>query len=223
MRKQPLRGFWLRAGRRRRRAAEQLLLSVILGVGMAFFLIHQFDAALRPQLVALAQAKLCNQLTLISNETVTEALAQQALTYSDMVFIQSAQNGGVSTLSTDTVRLNRLRSAVIGEVVMQVESLDSHSLGIPLGALTGIDLLSAVGPALPVQVLSVATADGQYRNDFTGAGINQTLHRVLLDITVTAQLLMPGGIVETTVSTPVCIAETVIIGQVPQTYLNLNQ
>lgn len=222
MRKQLLRGFWPRAGRKKRGAAQQLLLSVVLGVGLALFLIHQFDAALRPQLVALAQAKLRNQLVGISNHVVAEALSQQALSDPDIVLLQPAP-GGVSTLSTDTVRLNRLRTAVMEEIVAQVEALDSRSLGIPLGTLTGIDLLSAAGPAIPVRVLSVATVDGGYRNEFISAGINQTLHRVLLDVDVTAQVLMPGGIVETAVSTPVCIAETVVIGQVPQTYLGLNQ
>ena len=69
----------------------------------------------------------------------------------------------------------------------------------------------------------MASAEGNYRNDFTSAGVNQTLHRILLDVSVTARLLLPGGVVETQVSTPVCVAETVIIGQPPQTYLNWNQ
>ena len=93
-------------------------------------------------------------------------------------------------------------------------------MGIPLGVLTGIDIISALGPKLPIQVISVASAEGTYRNDFSSAGINQTLHRIYLDITVTAKLLLPGSIVETVVFTPICVAETVIIGQVPQTYLN---
>ena len=84
-----------------------------------------------------------------------------------------------------------------------------------------MDIFAGSGPDLPVQVLSVASAEGNYRNDFISAGINQTLHRVILDITVTADLLLPGGVVETFVSTPVCVAETIIIGQVPQTYLEL--
>jgi len=178
---------------------------------------------LRPQLTALAQAKLRNQLTLISNEAVTDALAREALSYSDMVLLQPGQNGSVATLSTDTVRLNTLRSQVMEEITRQVEALDSHRLGVPLGALTGLDLFAGLGPDLPVRVLSVASAEGVYGNDFVSAGINQTPHRVMLDVTVTAEVLLPGGIVETTAVTPVCVVETIIIGQTPQTYLNLAQ
>lgn len=222
MRKPPFRGLWLRSWRREW-APGQLAASIFIGVVLAIFLIHQLGVAVRPQLAALAQAKLQNQLTQISNEAVTDVLAQEALRYSDMVLIEPGPSGGIATLTTETVRLNNLRSAVLTRVVSQVENLDSHSLGIPLGALTGMDLFAGAGPDLPVQVLSVASVEGSYRNDFVSAGINQTLHRVMLDITVTAEVLLPGGIVETSIFTPVCVAETVIIGQVPQTYVELHK
>ena len=212
--------MWPLRGRREGRG--QLFLSIVLGLGLALLLIHQFDAALRPQLVALAEARVRNEVTCIADQAVSQALGDQPLTYTDMVNLQ-AREGQIATLSTDTVRLNLLRTAVLDQIVRQVEELDSHFLGVPLGALTGVDLFSALGPDLPVQVLSVASAEGNYRNDFTSAGVNQTLHRILLDITVTAKLLLPGGVVEARIDTPVCVAETVIIGQPPQTYLNWNQ
>lgn len=222
MRRPPLRGLWLRS-RRREWAPGQLMVSILLGLMLAAFLIHQLGLAVRPQLTALAQAKLRNQLTVISNETVANVLAQEALRYSDMVVMEPGLGGGIATITTETVRLNNLKSAVLTQIVAQVESLDTHSLGVPLGALTGLELFAGAGPDLPIQVLSVTSAEGTYRNDFVSAGINQTLHRVMLDITLTAEVLLPGGMVESIVSTPVCVAETIIIGQVPQTYLEVRQ
>lgn len=213
---------WPRHPKGRREGGGQLFLSVILGLGLALFFIHQFDAALRPQLVALAEVRVRNEVTHIADHAVSQALDDQALSYADMVQFQ-APGGEISTLSTDTIRLNRLRVSVLEEIITEIEDLDSHFLSVPLGALTGVDLLSALGPDLPVQVLSVASAEGSYRNDFTSAGVNQTLHRILLDVNVTVRLLLPGGIVETRIDTPVCVAETVIIGQVPQTYVGLNK
>lgn len=222
MRRPPLRGLWPRF-RRREWAPGQLFASIILGIALAAFLIHQAGLAVRPQLVALAQSKLRNQLTMISNATVADILEQEALRYSDMVVMEPGPGDGIATITTDTVRLNNLKSAVLTRIVSQVESLDTHCLDVPLGALTGMELFAGAGPELPIQVLSVASVEGGYRNDFVSAGINQTLHRVMLDITLTAEVLMPGGIVESVVSTPVCVAETIIIGQVPQTYLEVRQ
>ena len=220
MRRRPFRRSWTSRSYRGCSPKTQVFLSVLLGISLAFFLIHQFNRFLRPQLIAFAETQIRNQLTLTANQAVAQTMNEQALSYEDLVIFRSGEGEAVTTLSTDTIRLNILRSAVLDEIVLQVEALDDRILGIPLGILTGVDILSALGPKLPVQVVSVASAEGTYRNDFSNAGINQTLHRVYLDITITAKLLLPGSIVETVVSTPVCIAETVIIGQVPQTYLD---
>lgn len=216
------RSLWLRKSRDKHDEKRQLFFSLLLGLALAFLLLQWFDGALRPQLIALAETQVRNQLTHIADQAVSQALSEQALSYRDMVYLETGPDGTISTLSTDTVRLNHLKSEVLEQVVSQAESLNSHSLGIPLGALTGADLLAAFGPKLPVQVASVASAEGTLQNQFISAGINQTLHRLTLEVTLTAKLLLPGSVVEALFSIDVPIAETVIIGQVPQTYLNWN-
>lgn len=215
-----VRRLW-RRGHGRAGEHPQLLLSIVLGLTLAFFLIHHFDRTLRPHLVALTQTQLQNQLTHIADSAVTHTLSDQSLSYKDIVHLQPRQDESFSIISTDTAQLNALRSTVMEDIVTQVELLDSRSLGVPLGALTGLDLLAAWGPSLPVQVLSVSSAEGTFHSDLTSAGINQTLHRIVLDVTVTARLLLPGGVVETSVSTPVYVTETILVGEVPQTYLQL--
>lgn len=126
-------------------------------------------------------------------------------------------------MSVDSQKLNLLRAQVMERITEQILALDTTDLGIPLGLLTGIDILSAAGPKLPVRVTSVASATGLFRNEFTNAGINQTLHRIVLDVTITARLLLPVGITETAITIPVYITEAIVIGQVPQTYLNWTQ
>ncbi len=216
--------LWLRFGRKPGRGdRRQLAFSLILGLLLALLLIHWFDNSLRPQLVALTESRIRNYLTQAANVSISDALGEENLSYGDLVTLQTGTSGEITMLSTDTVGLNRLRTTVLSDIITQVEELDSHSLSVPLGALTGIDLLSALGPKLPVKVISVASPEGVFRNDFLSAGINQTLHRIMLDVTITADLLLPGGMVEVPVSLPVCVAETIIVGQVPQTYVGLNK
>lgn len=215
---------WRRRRSSRRRVGEkgQLILTLILGLGMALFLIHRMDASLRPQLVSLSETRLRSQLVLIGEEALEGAMAEQAMTAGDLFILHQDQAGGVGAITADTVRLNSLRASLVREIAKRVSGLDSHDLGVPLGSLLGFDLFSAIGPEIPVRVLSVASAGGSYRSEFSDAGINQTLYRVILDVTIRAKLLLPGGVVETTVTTPVSIAETLIVGQVPQTYFNVN-
>lgn len=217
------RGVWFRATPKRRRERGSLLLSALVGLSMACLLIHAFNTALRPQLLAFTEVQVRNRLNQLSSQVVSQVMQDQSLTYSELVVLRTGQGGEVSTMSVDSQKLNLLRAQVMEQITEQILALDTTDLGIPLGLLTGIDILSAAGPKLPVRVTSVASATGLFRNEFTNAGINQTLHRIVLDVTITARLLLPVGITETAITIPVYITEAIVIGQVPQTYLNWTQ
>lgn len=217
------RGVWFRATPKRRRERGSLLLSALVGLSMACLLIHAFNTALRPQLLAFTEAQVRNRLNQLSSQVVSQVMQDQSLTYSELVVLRTGQGGEVSTMSVDSQKLNLLRAQVMERITEQILALDTTDLGIPLGLLTGIDILSAAGPKLPVRVTSVVSATGLFRNEFTNAGINQTLHRIVLDVTITARLLLPVGITETAITIPVYITEAIVIGQVPQTYLNWTQ
>lgn len=196
-----------------------MLLSAVLGVGLALLCIHGLDARVRPLITDMAQAKLKNAVTAIVDGAVAGTLETEAAAYNNIVTIQTDEQGRITAMTTSPVKLNTLRGEILQDVLEQVDSLDSTQLGIPIGSLTGLVYASEWGPLLPVRVLSVASADGAFRNDFISAGINQTLHRIMLDVDVEIKLLIPGGTVETAVHTSVCLAETVIVGEVPQAYL----
>lgn len=119
--------------------------------------------------------------------------------------------------------LNGRLRPVLEAVARQLAALDSESLGVPLGTLTGQPLLSGAGPRVRVSVDSVGEVTADYANSFTSAGVNQTLHRVCLDIHATVRLFLPGEVLPVSVSSSVCVAETVIVGETPDTYLNLDK
>lgn len=216
------RRIWLR-GRSRRtapaRGRDGMLISAVLGVGLALLSIYLFDGRVRPTVTELAKTRAANAVTRIINDAVTETLTAEAISYPDMVSLQTDSNGQITALTSNFVAMNRLRALILDQVVEQVDSLDTSELGIPLGNLVGLVTLSDKGPRLPVRILSVASAEGEFQNQFTAAGINQSYHRVMLDVRVTIRLLIPGGKVETAVDTRVNVAETVIVGKVPDAYL----
>ena len=223
MRGRPIRP-WLRLPRRRGQRPGRgggRLLPLVVGVGLALAVIWGLDAALRPTLTALAQAKVENTVTRIVNDAVSGTLASEAIAYSDLVTLEKDAAGQVSLLAANTAQLNALRTEILDQVLTQVEQLDSQELGVPLGGLTGFAAASALGPVLPVRVLTAAVPAADFENVFTSAGINQTLHQIMLHIRVECTLLIPGGTVDTAVETRVCAAETLLVGQVPDAYLEL--
>ena len=215
---------WLRTPRRRGSRLERgggRLLPLVIGVGLALAVIFLIDSALRPTLTALARARVENAVTRIVNDAVNGTLTSEAISYSDLVTLEKDAAGQVSVLAANTAQLNALRTEILGEVLAQVEQLDSQELGVPLGSLTGFATASDLGPVLPVRVLTAAVPTADFENVFTSAGINQTLHRIMLNVRVECTLLIPGGTVDTAVEAQVCAAETLLVGQVPDAYLEL--
>ncbi|MEG1857138.1 MAG: sporulation protein YunB [Pseudoflavonifractor sp.] len=201
----------------------QLVVASILGIGLALLCIRSFDNGVRPTLIAIAEAKVKNAVTVIINAAVDETIAAQAIAYDDIISLQTDQSGRITALTSNSAEMNRLRGHIVDAIICKVGILDTGDLGVPLGNLTGFAALSDRGPTLPVQVLSVASADAVFRNQFSAAGINQTYHQVMLDVTVNIKLLVPGGTVETSVLSQINVAETVIVGQVPDAYLQFEQ
>ena len=119
-------------------------------------------------------------------------------------------------LQNDAARLvERVLDALEGVGVLQ--------LRIPLGSLLDLDVLWGLGPSLKVHAMAVGTADARFSSSFSEAGVNQTLHRIELELTVPMTLLLPGGPVETESVTRLCVAETVIVGRVPDAYLQMER
>ena len=191
----------------------EFLISMCIGLFLASTCIHWINEALRPQMVALAEARISNQITRIANLAVRKTLLQYQncrLTEADVL-----DSGELTVLTIDPVLLNQLRLSVTDAINDEILALDKGQLDIPLGSITGLDLLSGVGPGVPVHILSVSSVSADFRSELQSAGINQTLHRMLLDVTVSTRLLLPGYRAEVPIYVPICIAESVIVGKIP--------
>jgi len=127
------------------------------------------------------------------------------------------------SLSLRAIESSHFKRQVIDLLTQQLEQITSDELEIPLGTLTGELLFSALGPSVRVRVQSIGHVSAAYQNEFTSVGINQTKHSVYLEMTIMINLLIPGDIITVQSVERVCIAETIIIGDVPDTYLNLQK
>lgn len=210
-----------RRGRGARRSRLPLLAASLVGVCLALAVIAALDDAIRPMLNTMAESRVQNRVNEIVSAAVSQTLSQEAISYQDVISLEKDSSGAITALTSNMVRMNQLRAELLNAIIQQVDSLNSGSLGIPLGELTGIALLSRLGPTIPVQVRSVGAASAEFRNEFTSAGINQTYHRVMLDLSVELSVFVPGETFTTQVETQVCVAETVLVGAVPETYLQL--
>lgn len=207
----------------RHRRRNSLLLSGAVGIGIALLVISFFEAQLGPVLNAMASAKVSNVVTRSLDGAIAAQVEKSGLTYSDIITMEKDDSGRITALTSNMAVLNHLRTGILGTVVEAVEQIDTGDLAIPMGNLTGVNFLSGRGFSVPVEVVSVGSAHAEYKNLFTDAGINQTRHQIVLDVTVTVKILLPGDTMETDVTAQVPVAETVIVGAVPDTYLQVGQ
>ena len=155
----------------------------------------------------------------IVNEVIGDEISEGALSYGALITLQTDSSGSVSALCSDMAEANRIRSRLLAEISDRVSALDEETIGIPLGNVVFPTLFSGHGGRLPVKVLSIQDASAEFQSYFTQSGINQTLHRICLDVHVVVMVMSPVGVIEISVDTEVPAAQTVIVGNVPQTVI----
>ena len=214
---------FVRPARRRVGKRRGLLISSAVGVALALALIFYLEAQLQPVLDAMATAKVKNAVTQTLDGAIAGLVEESGLTYSDIITMEKDGSGRITALTSNMGVLNSLRTGILGTAVAAVDGMDTESLAIPVGNLSGVNFLSGRGFSVPVEVVSVGTAHAEFENQFTDAGINQTRHQIMLNVTVTVDILLPGDTLRADVDAQVPVAETIIVGTVPDTYLQLGK
>lgn len=205
-------------GQRQHPVRNTALVTLLLAAGMALTFISLLEFRLRPVVEQLAARQVNNHVTAQLNAALSQLMTENG----DLVEIQRGADGEILAVSGNMERINQIRGQVVQTALNTVASIDVHTLGVPLGSLFDFDLLWAKGPVIEVHSLVAGTVSTQVHSEFQSAGINQTLHRVLLNVEVPLTVLLPGSRGDTVAQITVCAAETVIVGKVPQTYLNLS-
>ena len=134
---------------------------------------------------------------------------------SGIINIERDANGRVSSITSDAQKLNLIKLRVSNELSRIMLERTNDVISIPVGSLTGFDLLTGRGPQIRLKIFWVSGVDSSFRTEFTEAGINQTNYRIMLDFSIEAGMMIAGREVGNKVGTSVCIAETVIVGEIP--------
>ncbi len=194
-----------------------VLVTLLIALGTAWLCISILESRLRPMVVMVAQAQTQTIVTKTIEDCVVREL--EGVSYGQLVHMEQDAQGNVIALTTDMAAMNTLRARLLEAVLEELEGLDVSQIHIPLGSLVDLDILWGLGPELKVHAMTVGTVEGEFESSFSSAGVNQTLHRIELVFHIPLTLMLPAGAVETSCDTRLCVAETVIVGQVPQFYL----
>lgn len=204
-------------GQKRKTYRIWLLLSLVLLVLIWIWIYH----TVKPLVRELAEAVVVNQASCVIHDAVDEQLRMGEIDYSSMVLLEKDIHGNITALKTNISEINRLKTQILNTVDTRLLGLDFEKIGLPLGNIILPELFSGTGPKLPVRILSVSSSDATFHNAFYEAGINQTSYQMMMDVTITVNILTPVGTEPVEVQSQVMVAETVVVGRVPSSYVDL--
>ena len=195
-----------------------LLLAVVfsvIGIGGMLLFRQRYQEAI----FHLAETQVKNTTSDLINDAIDAQIELGTIHYDRIVYFEKDLDGRITALKTNMSEVNRLKTDILNLINDEILAVDTADLGVPLGSLFLPEFLSGKGPSIPVQILSIRNSDASFQSHFSEAGINQTLQQITMEVSVDVAVLVLGETDSFTVSSQVVVAETIIVGDVPDTFL----
>ncbi|WP_407454006.1 sporulation protein YunB [Methanobrevibacter sp.] len=207
--------------RKRQRKSTIRFLSIVLTIILLISLTLEADNRLRVLIRNYSNSKSKILSNLVINQTVYDYLEERQLKYTDLMKINSAEDGVVTSVEFNTVEITKLKAGIISLIQNNINSRDSITMNIPIGTLTGNQYLNNRGPKIKISMQISSAVYSDIKSKFISAGINQTLHQITLSISTEIYFVMPWYRSSGSYNTEFILAETIIVGRVPDAYTNV--
>lgn len=203
--------------RRKLRKLRSIFIILLIFVFASFFFLR---GKYRYVIRELAETSVRNATSDLTNDAIARQIENGNIQYDRIVYFEKDLNGRITALKTNIGEINHLKTDVLNIVNGQILALDSTDIGIPIGSLFLPEFFSGKGPVIPVRILAIRNSEASFSSNFSQAGINQTLHQLIMSVDVDAAVLVLGETSSFSVSSQVVVAETIIVGDVPNTFIN---
>lgn len=189
---------------------------IILLIFLIIFI--SLDFRIRPIIKNAAQNYAIGFSTREINNSVSKVLSNIEVDYFQLVCIKYDEQDNVRALSTNILNINKLKSEITADIQNEITQHDSQIISIPLGNIIGSDYFMGFGPKIKFTLSISGSVQSELLSSFIDAGINQTKHQIILRVTTNVTALVPWINTSTNVSTDFILAETVIVGDIPESY-----
>ena len=199
----------------KKRKVATALLSVLLVCVLLFF---YFQRNATRVLIAISEATMRSSTTVAVNDAVYYTLSDE-MRYDDLVTVERNETGEIVAVSANALKINKIARDTASISQSNLKNLSLNGKPIPLGALTGIEALAGLGPRIPFRIIPVSSVSCDFFSTFESVGINQTKHSIYLNVIADISIVMPSRTENFAVTTEILVGEFVIVGTVPDTYL----
>ena len=191
-----------------------VLLIVLLSLSVALLSVN-----MRPAMTALVIARIRSVAARAMNDAILESMGDET-NYARLIQVHESSER-VYMLQANTHKMNILAADCAEAAQERIAQMGDQGISIPIGTITGISFLAGKGPSLKVTFSPAGSVQSEFNSEFVSSGINQTLYRVNLLLTASVRLVMPGVSETISVRAEAAIAESIIVGDVPEVYTNV--
>lgn len=188
---------------------------LLTAVAVLFFC---FQRNVRRVLVTISEATMRASTTVAVNDAVYYTLSDE-LRYEDLVSVERDTQGNIVAVTANALKINKIARDTASISQSNLKNLSLNGIPIPLGALTGIEAFAGLGPQIPFRIIPVSSVSCDFSSAFESVGINQTKHSIYLNVIADISIVMPSRTENFAVTTEILVGEFVIVGTVPDTYL----
>lgn len=155
----------------------------------------------------------------VTTETVKESTKD--IEYNNLMNLYYDNQNKISGLSANVTRMNTLSAEISYKIQEKLEEITEETVTIPIGKILGWSIFSGFGPKVSIKIMPSGNVTADFRTEFVSEGINQTRHTIYIDVTTSVRTVAPFVSENKKFTTSLKIAETIIIGDIPQTYYNI--
>ena len=206
---------------RKRKILLKLLIIAVIFVIAAVSLMSYFKGNILPVISTMSEATV-RALAVNAINNASHTVIDESIDYSELVKIDKDENGNINLIQANTVRINRLARDLANMSEKNIEEIKEQTIELPIGAFTGSAVLSGVGPVVNVSLLPIGNVTCDFVSSFDDVGINQTKHSIYIYINTTISIVLPVSSVPVSVSTSILVVENIIVGKVPDVYINMS-
>lgn len=191
---------------------------LIVAVGVLLILAEMRVSNVRNELMSYAAR---NAASAAATVGIEKSLETDRVRYADLIKFGRDGNGNIVSVTTDAYYLNKIGNNIGDEVDRQINEMKSYILRIPVGVLFSEQFINGRGPKVPLIFVMTGITTTDFENEFTAAGVNQTHHRIMMNIKINTYVIHSGNVTVVPYETNVCIAESIVVGITPQTFAEI--
>jgi len=195
-----------------------LILTSLFVIALLIFLF--IDNNINPAIITFSEATIQSIAQTAMNDSIKDILGSN-IKYTDLINVLTDKDGNVAMIQANTMKMNSLASETSQLVQEKVVSMGNQNIKIPLGTIFGSKLLAGWGPNIPVRVISFPSVSTDFDSEFEHSGINQTRHKIYMTMRAKVRIAIPFNTADIDIITKVPVTETIIVGDVPNSYVNV--